>query len=165
MLPINSGGHSAYQDTFVSDFLKFYPDPFVLSKSTGDIPLNRTILFLQYFSYTNGNFLMFLLIKDLSIQNTWLLQETVHLSIHLLENVVIVSVIVKIMVLLIAIVRDIFLNPIVILVGTLHAIVTLMGTTFTCLLLQILLVTYLFSLCWSVLQDMICFRFYIVFLP
>ena len=34
MLPIISGGHSAYQDTFVSDFLLFYSDPFALSKST-----------------------------------------------------------------------------------------------------------------------------------
>lgn len=36
MLPCNPGGHAAYQDTFVSDFLKFYPDPFVLPKSTWD---------------------------------------------------------------------------------------------------------------------------------
>ena len=36
MLPANPGGHAAYQDTFVSDLLKFYPDPFVLSKSTWD---------------------------------------------------------------------------------------------------------------------------------
>ena len=36
MLPCNTGGHAAYQDTFVSDFLKFYPDPFVLPKSTWD---------------------------------------------------------------------------------------------------------------------------------
>ena len=34
MLPIISGGHSAYQDTFVSDFIAIYPDPFALSKST-----------------------------------------------------------------------------------------------------------------------------------
>lgn len=36
MLPCNIGGHTTYQDTFVSDFLKFYPDPFVLPKSTWD---------------------------------------------------------------------------------------------------------------------------------
>ncbi len=36
MLPCNSGGHAAFQDTFVSQFLKFYPDPFVLPKSTWD---------------------------------------------------------------------------------------------------------------------------------
>ncbi len=36
MLPYNPGGHTAYQDTFVSDFLKFYPDPFALPKSTWD---------------------------------------------------------------------------------------------------------------------------------
>lgn len=36
MLPCNPGGHTAYQDTFLSDFLKFYPDHFVLSKSTWD---------------------------------------------------------------------------------------------------------------------------------
>ena len=36
LLPCNPGGHAAYQDTFVSDFLKFYPNPFVLPKSTWD---------------------------------------------------------------------------------------------------------------------------------
>lgn len=36
MLPINSGGHPAYQDTFISAFLDSYPNPFVLSKSTWD---------------------------------------------------------------------------------------------------------------------------------
>ena len=36
MLPYNPGGHTAYQDTFVSEFLKFYPDPFSLPKSTWD---------------------------------------------------------------------------------------------------------------------------------
>ena len=37
MLPVYSGGHTAYQDTFVSDFLKFYPDPFSLAKSTWNV--------------------------------------------------------------------------------------------------------------------------------
>ena len=37
MLPVTSGGHSAYQDTFVSEFLKFYPDPFSLSRDTWSI--------------------------------------------------------------------------------------------------------------------------------
>lgn len=36
MLPCNSGGYAAYQDTFVSDFLKFYPILFVLPKSAWD---------------------------------------------------------------------------------------------------------------------------------
>jgi len=36
MLPYNPGGHAAFQDTFISQFLKFYPDPFVLPKSTWD---------------------------------------------------------------------------------------------------------------------------------
>ena len=36
LLPFNPSGHAAYQDTFVSNFLKFYPDPFVLPKSTWD---------------------------------------------------------------------------------------------------------------------------------
>lgn len=34
MLPVNIGDHIAYQDTFVSEFLKFYPNPFVLLSST-----------------------------------------------------------------------------------------------------------------------------------
>ena len=36
LLPYNPGGHAAYQNTFVSDFLKFYPDPFILPKCTWD---------------------------------------------------------------------------------------------------------------------------------
>ena len=36
MLPCNPGGHAAYQDSFVSQFLKFYPDPFALFKDTWD---------------------------------------------------------------------------------------------------------------------------------
>jgi len=34
MLPCNIGGHTAYQDTFVSEFLKYYPNPFSLSKDS-----------------------------------------------------------------------------------------------------------------------------------
>jgi len=34
MLPIISGGHSTYQDTFVSALLIYYPESFVLSKQT-----------------------------------------------------------------------------------------------------------------------------------
>lgn len=34
MLPIISGGHSAYQDTFVSNFLAICNNPFALSRST-----------------------------------------------------------------------------------------------------------------------------------
>ena len=34
MLPIISGGHSSYQDTFVSDFSIYYPDLFSRSKQT-----------------------------------------------------------------------------------------------------------------------------------
>ena len=36
MLPIISGGHSAYQDKFMSDFATFYPDPYSISKETWD---------------------------------------------------------------------------------------------------------------------------------
>lgn len=34
MLPIISGGHTAYQDAFVTDFLEFFPDPYVLNKDS-----------------------------------------------------------------------------------------------------------------------------------
>ncbi len=37
MLPVNYGGHTAYQDTFVSQFLDLFPDPFVVTKQTWDI--------------------------------------------------------------------------------------------------------------------------------
>ena len=37
MLPVNIGGPSTYQDTFVTEFLKLYPNPYVIPKSTWDI--------------------------------------------------------------------------------------------------------------------------------
>lgn len=37
MLPVNYGGHTAYQNTFVSDFLNLFPDPFAVPKQTWDI--------------------------------------------------------------------------------------------------------------------------------
>ena len=56
MLPIYSGGHSAYQDTFVSEFLTYFPDPIKLPKATWDIiiefwhlDLSQTDLLLQPF--------------------------------------------------------------------------------------------------------------------
>ena len=56
LLPYNPGGHAAYQDTFVSDFLKFYPNPFVLPKSTWDyivqfwyLDLSKTDSIMQEF--------------------------------------------------------------------------------------------------------------------
>ena len=36
MLPCNPSGYAAYQNSFLSDFLKFYPDPFALSKDSWD---------------------------------------------------------------------------------------------------------------------------------
>lgn len=37
MLPVNYGGHAAYQDTFVSQFLELFPNPFAVPKQTWDI--------------------------------------------------------------------------------------------------------------------------------
>ena len=37
MLPVNSGGHAAYQNFVVENLRKYYPDPLVFSKSTWDI--------------------------------------------------------------------------------------------------------------------------------
>ncbi len=37
MLPVNYGGHAAYQYTFVSEFLALFPDPFAVPKQTWDI--------------------------------------------------------------------------------------------------------------------------------
>ena len=36
MLPVNYGGHAAYQDTFVSRFLDLFPDPFAVPEQTWD---------------------------------------------------------------------------------------------------------------------------------
>ncbi len=47
MLPVISGSHSAYQDTFVSDFLTHYPNPFVLSKSTWETIIEFWYLYLS----------------------------------------------------------------------------------------------------------------------
>lgn len=37
MLPVNSGGHSAYQDFVVTNLHKYYPDPDKIARSTWDI--------------------------------------------------------------------------------------------------------------------------------
>lgn len=37
MLPVSSGGHSAYQDFFVTHFLEHFPNPYVLTKDTWNI--------------------------------------------------------------------------------------------------------------------------------
>lgn len=58
MLPVNLGGHSAYQNTFVVEFLKLFPDPFVIPKDTWDIivkfwylDLSQTYIIMQdYYS-------------------------------------------------------------------------------------------------------------------
>ena len=37
MLPVNTGGHAAYQDFVVGMLRKYYPDPNALARSTWDI--------------------------------------------------------------------------------------------------------------------------------
>ena len=37
MLSVNYGGHTACQNTFVSEFLNLFPDPFAVPKQTWDI--------------------------------------------------------------------------------------------------------------------------------
>jgi hypothetical protein len=37
LLPVNTGGHTAYQNTFVSEFLALYPNPFAVPKETWDV--------------------------------------------------------------------------------------------------------------------------------
>ena len=37
MLPINSGGHAAYQNFVTENLRKYYPNPNSLPRSTGDI--------------------------------------------------------------------------------------------------------------------------------
>ena len=37
MLPVNSGGHTAYQTFVLENLRKYYPDPSVFAKSTWDI--------------------------------------------------------------------------------------------------------------------------------
>jgi len=60
LLPVISGGHSTYQDTFVSDFLFSYPDPFSISKSSWktiiefwylDLSLTDTLMLDCYSKY------------------------------------------------------------------------------------------------------------------
>lgn len=48
MLPVNIGGHTAYQNTFVSEFLKLYPNPFAVPKSTWDPKEINVILEMRY---------------------------------------------------------------------------------------------------------------------
>ena len=37
MLPVNPGGHAAYQDFVVTNLRKYYPDPDAFSRATWDI--------------------------------------------------------------------------------------------------------------------------------
>ena len=37
MLPVNSGGHSAYQNFVVTNLHKYYPNPDKIARSTWDI--------------------------------------------------------------------------------------------------------------------------------
>ena len=37
MLPVNPGGHAAYQNFVITNLRKYYPDPTVFAKSTWDI--------------------------------------------------------------------------------------------------------------------------------
>lgn len=37
MLPVNSGGHSAYQDFVLVNLRKYYPNPDSIARSTWDI--------------------------------------------------------------------------------------------------------------------------------
>ena len=37
MLPVNSGGHTAYQTFLLENLREYYPDPTVFAKSTWDI--------------------------------------------------------------------------------------------------------------------------------
>ena len=61
MLPVNLGGHSAYQNTFVFEFLKLFPDPFVIPKDIWDIivkfwylDLSQTDIIMQDYYSLHG---------------------------------------------------------------------------------------------------------------
>ena len=60
MLPCNTGGHAAYQDSFVSDFPKLCPIPFALLKFIL-FTLNHIILYYRkpFFSSVSQKFLIF----------------------------------------------------------------------------------------------------------
>lgn len=51
MLPINHGGHTAYQDTFVLEFLKLFPNPFIVPKKIWDIIVKFWYLDLSIHQY------------------------------------------------------------------------------------------------------------------
>lgn len=48
MLPVNSGGHTAYQNFVIENLRKYYPDPCTLPRSTWDIIERFWILDLSY---------------------------------------------------------------------------------------------------------------------
>ena len=48
MLPVNSGGHAAYQNFVTENLRKYYPDPNVISPSTWDIIERFWTLDLSY---------------------------------------------------------------------------------------------------------------------
>lgn len=51
MLPLFSGGHAAYQDTLVSQFLKFYPEPFSITRWVALLKENPLYAILSGFPF------------------------------------------------------------------------------------------------------------------
>jgi hypothetical protein len=49
MLLVNAGGPTAYQNTFVSEFLALYPNPFAIPKETWDVIVKFWYLDLSEF--------------------------------------------------------------------------------------------------------------------
>ena len=42
MLPVNSGGHSAYQNFVIENLRKYYPDPSSFVAQQTKVPISRT---------------------------------------------------------------------------------------------------------------------------
>ncbi|WP_172556208.1 hypothetical protein [Clostridium putrefaciens] len=44
MLPVNTGGHPAYQTHVVTNLRKYYPSPDAIARSTWDLPYESDLL-------------------------------------------------------------------------------------------------------------------------
>ena len=85
MLPVNSGGHSAYQDFVVQNLLKHFPDPFAIPKESWDLivkfwylDLSKTdSIMLDYYPKTGKAVTRF----PSCLLRSYLLSVTMHFSI------------------------------------------------------------------------------------
>jgi hypothetical protein len=78
LLPVNSGGHTAYQNFVVENLSKYYPNPDAIARSTWDI-IDKVLILFRILTLPS----CFLILPTMQclIMNTANVQESLHSSI------------------------------------------------------------------------------------